>query len=192
MVTPNHPSPAESRAITTGLVLTAQPPEETFDAFFRRTYRNLIGGLLATGTPFTVAEEAVRDAMFAAYRRWQTLDNPSAWIRTVARRRAQRLETDLRRHRQLTDADDETAATPAPTEDREWIIGMIDNLPKEQRAVMALYFDDLPLSEIAAELGKTEATVRSTLRHARHKLRDAMQESPGTETPALDQHREEK
>jgi RNA polymerase sigma factor (sigma-70 family) len=155
---------------------------EPFEAFFRRSYRALVGQLLVADFAPEIAEEAVQDAMTAAHRQWGEIANPGAWVRFVALRHAKRAAVRQRR-RQARDHDHsqqivtqqivhQQSTDPfAQLDHADWVAGVISRLPAEQRAVMALFFDQLTSTEIGECLGKNEATVRSTLRHARQRLR---------------------
>jgi RNA polymerase sigma factor (sigma-70 family) len=51
------------------------------------------------------------------------------------------------------------------------IVDLLSQLPSEQRRVAVLFYDGFTYEEIAEVLEKSEATVRSLLRHARERLR---------------------
>jgi DNA-directed RNA polymerase specialized sigma24 family protein len=53
---------------------------------------------------------------------------------------------------------------------REWVIEMLNLLPKAQHDVLTLIFDGLSPAEIASALDKDPQTVRSNLAHARRRL----------------------
>jgi RNA polymerase sigma factor (sigma-70 family) len=60
-----------------------------------------------------------------------------------------------------------------PEVDETW--AQLSHLPWVQRAVVVLhYYEDLPLTEVAAVLGRPAATVRSDHRRALDKLRKAL------------------
>jgi RNA polymerase sigma factor (sigma-70 family) len=195
-VTIRKHAPALAGATDLGIVLAGEPPEESFSAFFRRTYRNLVGYLLVSGVPFDLAEEAAQEAMIAAYRRWDDLANPGAWVRKVADRRATRHA--VVRRRQLGTLSDgaghgeptASSSVSASAEEKDWILETLARLPPGQRATMALFFDQYSTVEIAKRLGTTQANVRSNLRHARYKLRQLLQDHHDAGTPAATHHRE--
>src|SRR3954449_6760718 len=59
---------------------------ESFDEFYRRSYRGLVAlsaGLIGDGDS---AEDVVQDAMYAAHRDWQhigLLESPIGWVRRI-------------------------------------------------------------------------------------------------------------
>ncbi|MGX1886301.1 RNA polymerase sigma factor [Streptomyces sp. NPDC055287] len=97
------------------------------------------------------------------------------------------LSDERRWHKTRTDAAlrlcmDDVALHDVPTasagplesaqDKQEWRAAMrlISKLPERQQAVLAYSVDGATTREIAHRLGITEATVRSTLRHARTRL----------------------
>ena len=57
---------------------------ETFDAFFRREYRPVLGLAIALTKDRWAAEDLTQEAFTEAQRRWSyvaTLDRPGAWVR---------------------------------------------------------------------------------------------------------------
>ena len=77
-------------------------------------------------------------------------------------------------------------------EDTEWVTQLLDALPPAQREVMALAYDNFTAAEIAEQLGRNEETIRSNLRHARHRLKQLVlpQTRPPKE-PVLSREEEE-
>ena len=64
---------------------------ESFDEFYLGTRATLLGQLTAMTADPEVAKEALQDAYAHAWQRWSRvsrLDDPTAWVRTVAWRRS--------------------------------------------------------------------------------------------------------
>nr|WP_221381993.1 sigma-70 region 4 domain-containing protein [Actinoplanes polyasparticus] len=59
-------------------------------------------------------------------------------------------------------------------EDVDKVLYLLEELPPAQREVLVMAEEGIPDKEIAAIIGKKEATVRSTLRHAREKVTNAL------------------
>lgn len=156
---------------------------------FTRLYRSqraslvvLANGLLAGDHG---AAEDVVDAAFMAV--WQgagrfggtTQGEARAWLRQILRHKA----VDWLRANGRFDLGfdgDEGGADPAPDPEHCALAGdaasglakAMSRLSLDQReAVMLCYFEDLPLSDIAAIAGCPEGTVKTRLYHARLKLR---------------------
>jgi RNA polymerase sigma factor (sigma-70 family) len=114
------------------------------------------------------AEEVTQDAFVRVYRRWNSLDAPDAFLRTVT----MNLCRSHLRHRkvELRHPPDATrVSVAAPELDETWLA--VSRLPFRQRAVLALrYYADLPEVEIASLLGCRIGTVKS----ARHRALAAL------------------
>ncbi|MEU7175244.1 sigma factor-like helix-turn-helix DNA-binding protein [Micromonospora tulbaghiae] len=67
------------------------------------------------------------------------------------------------------------AASSAWNEETRRVVALLQQLPREQRRVMALKLDGFEAPEIADMIGKPVETVRSNIRHARGRLAQALQ-----------------
>jgi RNA polymerase sigma-70 factor (ECF subfamily) len=155
------------------------PPCEDFDAFFAEEFPRVVAFLYRifygqAGNGFV--EDCAVDALLEAYSRWGKLVNPRAYIRTVAKRKLRdMILRDLDGVRRAVTGGwlapevsrDPTRLVEAAIEQQE----LLKHLPDRQREVMAWTMDDFTPQEIADELGMSPETVRSTLRHARDKLK---------------------
>lgn len=142
---------------------------DVFDA----SYRKLVVQLYAITSNFDEAEDVVQEAFVraaASGRRFLRVENPEAWLRTTAihvhRSRWRKLRNGKRaRDRMVVPRD------PAALEDHVAIISALRALPEAQRQVIALhYLADLPVHEIAEELGVPPGTVKSRLSRGRDAL----------------------
>ncbi|EOD70186.1 RNA polymerase sigma factor [Amycolatopsis vancoresmycina] len=143
---------------------------DEFDAFFRADFPQLVAFLCKAGFEVETARDVAAEAMLHALEAWPTLEDPRAWVRRVAGR--------------LLDAPGGGRAdwTPAgdPRDDEELaglveqhagLIDLLASLPGRQRMVLAWSLDGFTPAEIADALRIAPATVRSTLRHVRERLR---------------------
>lgn len=145
-----------------------------FSLFYTGQMPSLVAHLIYQGVPVRLAADLAQDAMTEAFRQWDDLDYPRAWIRTVAARTWHKRRADLDHevlHSDvpapmplLTDAQAETIAQ------RHSVLLTLNDLPLAQREVMAWTVDGYQPTEIAAILGKPPATIRSLLRQARQRL----------------------
>jgi RNA polymerase sigma factor (sigma-70 family) len=129
------------------------------------------------------AEDLVQDVLFDAHRRWEVIgryDDPAAWARravlnkTVSRwRRRGRERVAMARwagRRSGSVGDEVTFAD-------EELWAAVRSLSARQRdVVLLLWFEDLPVSEVAAVLGCGEETVRTHWRRARAALAERLGE----------------
>ncbi|MEV6928491.1 sigma-70 family RNA polymerase sigma factor [Dactylosporangium sp. NPDC051485] len=142
---------------------------------YHACYRRLVVQLFAFTTDLTEAQDVVQEAFARALARprgFAGIDNPEAWLRTVAvnvvRRRWRRrrvLDLILLREHPLGEP-------PAPDTDlRTDLTRALDVLPRTFREVIVLhYYADLSVDEIAATLGVPAGTVKSRLSRGRAAL----------------------
>jgi RNA polymerase sigma factor (sigma-70 family) len=154
-----------------------------FTLFYSDQMPRLVTFLIVQGARPAVAAEVAQETMAEAYRSWENIDRPGAWIRTVASRTWWRsIQLD---RRETLDLDEQTtvlsAADSEEIENRHAFLEHLSTLPVSQRQVMAWVYDGYQPIEIAALLGKEPATVRSLLRDARAALRKRLRS--GEETP---------
>jgi RNA polymerase sigma-70 factor (sigma-E family) len=133
------------------------------------------------------AEDLVQETLLRVARRWPrvaAMEHPGAYSRQVlvnlalrdtrrrARRRVELAAPPDAGALDLADgrAEDDLRMVDAKAE----LIATLNSLPARQRAVIVLrYWDDLPEAEVAALLGCSVGTVKSTASRALARLRDA-------------------
>lgn len=129
----------------------------------------------------TRAEEAVQDALLAAYSRWTRIcrgQDPEAYVRRSI------VNADISRWRRFfrreTPTADPAGAPPGPDHaeaqaEHDAVWTLCATLPTKQRAAVVLrYYEDLPDAEIAAILDCSPATVRSQIHRALATLRTTL------------------
>ncbi|WP_371407048.1 SigE family RNA polymerase sigma factor [Kribbella sp. NBC_00662] len=124
------------------------------------------------------AEEAVQDALIAAYSRWTKIcrvQDPEAYVRrSIVNADISRWRRFFRRETPAGDVGS-SATSPDPAtaqaeQDAVW--ALCATLPAKQRAAVVLrYYEDLPDAEIAVILECSPATVRSQIHRALASLR---------------------
>lgn len=150
--------------------------DEAIGELYHACYRRLVAQVYAFTADLAEAQDVVQEAFARALSRPRGLtdvDNPEAWLRTVAInvvrrrwRRRQLLDTILRRDRPILRLV-EAAPGPERADLREALAG----LPVGYREVLVLhYFADLPVDEIAGLLGVAVGTVKSRLHRGRAAL----------------------
>lgn len=149
-----------------------------FASFFQQRYGSTAVLLVTMGASRADAEDAVQEAMIAAWQKWETIREPAAWVRTTAIRR---LWKTSQQPLPAALPDDGTArpvqGEPDPavfSEEQQRVLALLRQLPPAQRVIAALYYDGLTAEEIASATGKPAATVRSHLRHARRALKEVI------------------
>lgn len=124
-----------------------------------------------------LADDLVSDVLGRAYERWArigSLDDPHAYVRRMIVNE----HLSWRRARARTAPDADVGAGIAVPDDtdahaaRDEMLRRLDTLPRKQRAAVVLrYYAGLSDTEIAAELGCRESTVRSQIARAFAALR---------------------
>lgn len=152
------------------------------------------------------AEDIVQEALLRAHRHWDRVvrnGDPHAYVR----RAVVNQHRSWRRRRASTELAVAPAGMPttAPTADSQESVAardltwrLLDELPRQQRAVLVLrYYEDLPDAEIAEILGCARGTVRSLATRAFARLREhpdlsryglpdpASTPHPSSESPSL-------
>ena len=124
------------------------------------------------------AEDLVQATLVKAYQSWDRIEDPAAldaFVRRVMvnthisgwrRRRVNEYPTD-----ELPDSASDADAT-SDSDLHDVVQRAIDRLPRQMRAaVMLRFYDDMTESEVAAVLGVSVGTVKSTVARAVAKLR---------------------
>ena len=127
------------------------------------------------------ADDAAQEATIRAWRHrahCRTPARPEPWIARIARREALRI---LARRPELPFTEDTAIADP-----RQEFSDSVDSLDlwramsgmegEDRRLLIGHYWQDLPNSELAMQLGLAEVTVRVRLHRIRQRLRDTLME----------------
>ena len=147
---------------------------------FEASYRRLVGQLYGVCRDLTEAEEVVAEAFARAVQHRRTfagLDNPEAWLRTVA---VNVSRTRARRRRLLGEREHAQAARhPVVEDERLVLMAALRTLPAPQREAIALhYLADLPVQAVAESTGVPVGTVKTRLRRGRAALAVLLAELP--------------
>ena len=157
---------------------------EVYDVSYRRLVGQLTG---VTGDPGE-AEDVVMEAFVKAVRsarEFGRLDNPEAWLRTVAVNAARsrwRRRRWLRESVALVDLDRTPYGDLSP--DRLDLLAALRQLPAAQREVIGLHhLADLPVAEVADTLGVPVGTVKARLSRGRAALAHLLADVPLDQEP---------
>lgn len=141
-------------------------------ALYAAAYGRLVGILAVAAGDRDEAEEIVQEAFIRLLPRWSKIshyDDPEAWVRQVAFR----LLANRQRRRRLAQRLQLRAPDYAPAEPGEFlgVSRAVATLPFNQRQVVVLHhLLDLPVDQVASELGVPVGTVKSRLARARAAL----------------------
>lgn len=154
------------------LVADKAARDAEFTVFYEPEFPRLVLFLLVQGAGHRAADIA-QETMTEAYRQWDLLDRPGAWVRLVAQRQwwklARRGRTEIPRD-ELPEPSGLLPSAYEQIENRHVLLALLDHLTELQRQVLAWSYDGYHPTEIAVVLGKEPATVRSALREARKKV----------------------
>ncbi|MFI9244794.1 RNA polymerase sigma factor [Streptomyces sp. NPDC053086] len=147
-----------------------------FAGFYARAMPGLVVFVLRHGADFHEATEAAQAAFVQAWEKWETIDHPHAWLRTVAYRH-------LLRTRDLPEGPMRDLGEPpggvCPVERIELgaqetlVLSVLATLPMQQRRVFAWIYDGFSTQETAEILRTTPEAVRQNLARARKSLKRA-------------------
>lgn len=153
-----------------------EPLRDLYDGCYRR----LVGQLFAVCGNLGEAEDAVQEAFVRAVekpRRFAGVDNPEAWLRTVALNILRTRYRRAMRFRGLLAAALPPRPEPALSADHVALVAGLRQLPHEQREAITLHhIVDLPVREIALLLGVPEGTVKARLVRGRSRLAPLVRE----------------
>lgn len=152
---------------------------ESFDAYYQRDYKSLVGlAFVFTGNRWT-AEDLVQDALSEAHRRWHDIgayDDPGAWVRRVLVNRStsrfRRLKSEAKMLAKVGARRQDPVALDEPSLE---VWEAVRALPKRQAQVIALqYWEDLSVAEIGTIIGCGTETVKTHLKRGRAALAIAL------------------
>ncbi len=152
-----------------------------FEAVYRAEVRGVWRFLARLGIRGPATDDLTHQTFMVAFTRWTQLDpgRPAGpWLRGIA----WRIAADYQRLHLHTEAPIESASGSAssaqPVDEQvasrralSALEAALDDLNPDQRAVFVMYeIENLPLADIAREMGVSLPTVTSRLRLARHRL----------------------
>jgi len=149
--------------------------EQEFDEFYAASSRRLTTQVYAMIGDFDEASECVQEAFARAWSHRRKLDHthhPEAWVRTTAHRLAISRWRRRRRDRAAPDrAVGPQVSTPAVDEAHVALVTALGELPDAQRQALVLHhIADLPVRQVADEVGVPEGTIKARLSRGRTAL----------------------
>jgi len=147
---------------------------DEFDEFYRVTARRTLQYAYAVTGDLGTAQDLTQEAYVRAWQRWRSVrgyEHAESWLRLVVSRLASDRWRHLAVRRRFQHSAQPAPPVPPPSEDTVLLTGALRQLPMQQRRALALhYLLDLPVSQIAAETGAAEGTVKSWLARGRTAL----------------------
>jgi RNA polymerase sigma-70 factor (ECF subfamily) len=156
---------------------------DEFDAFYAASFRRLVGQVYVMTGDRDEAQDCVQEAFVRAWsHRGQLAGDhaPEAWVRTTAYRLAvSRWRRASRSRRDPDRALQNPPANAAPSSARVDLMNALQRIPEDQRRALVLYhLCDLPVRDVAAEVGAPEGTIKARLSRGRAALLDLLGDEP--------------
>jgi RNA polymerase sigma-70 factor (ECF subfamily) len=148
-----------------------------FDELYRAHYGNVVAMAYALTGDLAEAQDLTQEAFCRTWQRWSRIasyDDPLAWVRRVVANLAtsrwrRRLVARRHLHRERP------PQVPGLSPDRVALVAALRGLPARHRhAIVLHYLADLPVRDVARELGVAEGTVKSWLHRGRTALADQL------------------
>lgn len=155
-----------------------------FDEFYAASFRRVTGQVYAMIGDFDEATECVQEAFARAWAHRRKLDRaeyPEAWVRTTAYRIAvSRWRRRKRGERSPDRAVSHSGIAPAVDESHVALVAALKQLPEAQRQALVLHhIADLPVQQVAAEVGVPEGTIKARLSRGRAALAALLADETG-------------
>lgn len=143
-----------------------------FDEFYSAHYSKVVAMAYGLTGDLAEAQDLAQEAFCRAWQRWSRIasyDEPLAWVRRVVTNLATsrwRKALVMRRHQRHERTD-----VPALGPDRVALVAALRRLPHNHRfAIVLHYLGDLPVAEVAQEMGVPQGTVKAWLHRGRAAL----------------------
>jgi RNA polymerase sigma-70 factor, ECF subfamily len=161
---------------------------EAFRKLFQTYAPRVKSYMMRQGTDANTAEELAQETLLTVWRKAALYSgekgSATTWIFTIARNlRIDRLRREVAWQPLPEDNEEKASDDPAPDEElsererRERVQQVLGDLPADQSEVVVLsYIEGLSHSEIAERLGLPLGTVKSRMRLAYQKIRDALED----------------
>jgi RNA polymerase sigma-70 factor (ECF subfamily) len=149
--------------------------EREFDDFYTASFQRITGQVYAMIGDRDEAQECVQEAFVRAWahrRKLEKAEHPEAWVRTTAYRLAvSRWRRTTRGRRPADRALGARTETAAPDESHVALVAALKQLPEAQRQALVLHhLADLPVHQVAREVGVPEGTIKARLSRGRAAL----------------------
>ncbi|MEW1551960.1 RNA polymerase sigma factor [Streptomyces tsukubensis] len=150
--------------------LTRRKADAQFSAFYRQHIRPLTGFLINHGECFQVAADMAQEVMTDAYRNWERITHPKAWVYKAASRALVRRIASVEEPVDTIPEPGDLLLRPdaiAEWEARHDALPLLRSLPIKQRQALAWTLAGFTPTDIAEQLGERTDNVRANLRLAR-------------------------
>ena len=155
-----------------------------FDDFYIASFERITGQVYAMIGSRDEAQECVQEAFVRAWAHRRKLDraeHPEAWVRTTAYRLAvSRWRRTVLGRRPVDRAVGAPVTAAAPSEAHVALVAALKQLPEAQRQALVLHhIADLPVHDVAREVGVPEGTIKARLSRGRAALAALLTDEEG-------------
>jgi RNA polymerase sigma factor (sigma-70 family) len=148
---------------------------DNFDDVFNRERTPMVRlAFLMLGSE-TLAEEVVQDGFVALLERWDSINNPGAYLRRCV---VNGCIGQSKRARRWTPAPEDLADTGAEPATDHMLDAVRRLAPQRQAMVVLRFYADMTQDEIADTLAVPVGTVKSGLHRAMSELKEALRDGP--------------
>lgn len=160
--------------------------EREFDDFYTASFSRITHQVHAMIGDWDEAQECVQEAFVRAWSHRGQLErtqHPEAWVRTTAYRHAvSRWRRVVRARRPADRAVAAPTTTPGLSETHVSLVAALRQLPVAQRQALVLHhIADLPVHEVAREVGVPEGTIKARLSRGRAALAALLPDEPDSD-----------
>jgi RNA polymerase sigma-70 factor (ECF subfamily) len=151
---------------------------QDFEEFYRSSQHRVVTFLFAMTGDLGDAQDLAQESYERAWRHWANIaayQDPEAWVRGVGYRlAANRWRKSRNRLRAYLRHGPPPPVEP-PSDDAAALVAALRSLSPDQRLAVALHhLLDLPVTEIAHQLGVPENTVKTRLARGRRRLAELL------------------
>jgi RNA polymerase sigma-70 factor (ECF subfamily) len=152
---------------------------ETFENFYERELRSVVGLAYALSGSRVAAEDLAQEAFLAAHKQWDRIsryEKPSAWVRrVVANMSVSMFRRKMTEAKALARMRPEAAYLPELPSESDHFWKVVRGLPKRQAQAIALhYLEGRSVREISEVIECSPNTVKVHLHKGRKKLADKL------------------
>jgi len=170
--------PKSSRRRSAGRVVGDAPPVkavETFENFYERELRSVVGLAYALSGSRMAAEDLAQEAFLAAHKQWDRIsryEKPSAWVRrVVANMSVSMFRKKMTEAKAIAQMRPEQAYMPELPSEADDFWKVVRGLPKRQAQAIALhYLEGQSVREISEIIECSPNTVKVHLHKGRDRL----------------------
>lgn len=149
-----------------------------FDEFYHGSRHRLLGYVFLLTGDLAEAQDVVQEAYMRAWQRWATVhgyDDPEAWMRTVASRIAVSRWRRIRGRARAYLRHGAGGPVLAPSLNTVAVVQALRRLPVEQREAITMHhLLDMPVVDVARELGAPVGTIKARLHRGRAALAELL------------------